>query len=123
MRIVILEEHVTLLGYHTDLEKYANACDLVASVSFREGMPLNIMEAMICGKPVVASYNRGHRELIRHGKNGYLVKANNPAVVCDRLMDLFEDEDLQKQFSVNAKKMVRPYLMRSVEKELRKIYL
>ena len=118
-----LEEHVVLLGYHTDLEKYTNACDIVASVSFREGMPLNIMEAMICGKPVVASYNRGHRELIKHGKNGYLAQPDNIGDICDKLLDLIEDQELCDRFSKDAKKRIQPYLMRSVEKNLKKIYL
>lgn len=118
-----LQPYVEFLGYHTDLEKYANACDIVASVSFREGMPLNIMEAMICGKPIVASYNRGHRELVRDGKNGYLVKANDVEELANKLVELLEDDALCKRFSENAKESVKPYLMRSVEKELKSIYL
>ena len=117
-----LSKNVKLLGYHTDLEKYVNACDIVASVSYREGMPLNIMEAMICGKPIVASYNRGHRELIRHEKNGYLVAADSPEEISNKLLELLEDEETRETFSRRSKKIVEPYLMRNVEMELRKIY-
>ena len=35
------------------------------------------MEAMICGKPVIASDNRGHRELIKNNENGKLIKLDN----------------------------------------------
>ena len=66
-----LEETVKLLGYRTDLEKVVPAVDLVVSCSRREGMPLNIIEAMLCKKPVAASHNRGHDELVQEGASGY----------------------------------------------------
>ena len=49
-----------MLGYRTDLEMITPAVDLVVSCSFREGLPLNILEAELCKKPVIASKNRGH---------------------------------------------------------------
>lgn len=117
-----LESYIKLLGYHTDLEKYANACDIVASVSFREGMPLNIMEAMVCGKPIIASYNRGHRELVQNGETGLLVKADDVQELSNKLVQLLEDEELCKYFSENAMESVQPYLMKNVKKELEEIY-
>ena len=53
------------------------------SCSKREGLPLNIVEAMLSGTPVVASVNRGHRELIQNGKNGFLIDVND----CERIAD------------------------------------
>ena len=52
-----LEDVVKLLGYRTDLEKVVPAVDLVVSCSKREGMPLNIIEAMLCKKPVVMPFH------------------------------------------------------------------
>ena len=57
-----LEKHVLLLGYRTDIEWFIQACDLVVSVSLREGLPVNILEAMYCKKAVIVSDNRGHRD-------------------------------------------------------------
>ena len=37
--------------------------DVAVASSLREGLPVNIMEAMACGLPVIATDNRGHREL------------------------------------------------------------
>ena len=59
-----LSEQVCMLGYRTDLEKITPVVDLVVSCSYREGLPLNILEAMLCGKAVIASVNRGHNELV-----------------------------------------------------------
>ena len=70
-----LNDIVTMLGYRTDLEKVIPAVDVVVSCSYREGMPLNIIEAMLCERPIVASHNRGHDELIEDGKTGFLIDA------------------------------------------------
>lgn len=69
-----LRDVVRFLGYRTDLERVVPAVDLVVSCSHREGLPLNIVEAMLCGKPVIAADNRGSRELVIHTKSGYLFK-------------------------------------------------
>ena len=72
-----LEERVVFLGYTRELQQYLQVCDLELACSYREGLPLNVTEAMLCGKPVVASDNRGHRELIRDGINGYLINPDD----------------------------------------------
>lgn len=50
-----LQSYVEFLGYRTDLERYANIADVIVSCSYREGLPMNIVEGMLLGKPVVAS--------------------------------------------------------------------
>lgn len=68
-----LTENIKMLGYVTNLQEYQKIADVSVSCSKREGLPLNIVEAMLSGTPVVASVNRGHRELIQNGKNGFLI--------------------------------------------------
>ena len=117
-----LEDTVRLIGYRTDLEWYTNSCDLVISASFREGMPLNIMEAMICGKPVIASKNRGHRELVKDDVNGFLVNADDAEAFAQRAEMLMRDEQTRSRIVAEAAKRVQPYTMKCVEKELKSIY-
>lgn len=117
-----MQDYVRMLGYRTDLQNFTNACDLVVSASFREGMPLNIMEAMICTKPVAASDNRGHKELVQDGKTGFLYKADDSAALAGIIERLMEDCNLRKQLGEFGHRAVEPYLNRNVEKELRSIY-
>ena len=65
------------LGYRTDLEKLVPAVDAVVSCSKREGLGLNVIEAMLCKKPVVAAINRGHVELVDNGVTGYLLQSED----------------------------------------------
>ena len=66
---------VDFLGYRNDIAKILSVCDIAVASSLREGLPVNIMEAMACGLPVIASENRGHKELIQNGVNGWISRS------------------------------------------------
>lgn len=117
-----LEKYIKFLGYRTDLEKYVNACDIVVSASRREGLPMNIMEAMICGKPVVASNNRGHNELIVDNETGFLVSPFEEYDYANKIELLIENEVIREKISEEAKKRIGIYASINVARELRKIY-
>ena len=70
-----LVENVSFLGNQSasSLVSYYNACDLICLPSFSEGFPTVIIEALLCGTPVVASRVGGVAEVITDGKNGYLI--------------------------------------------------
>lgn len=114
--------HVRLIGYHTDLQKYVHMCDIVASASFREGLPLNIAEGMFCSKPVVASNNRGHHELVADGKNGYLVKAEDSAGFAEKLIYLCRHSEKRTDMGSTGYQKSVPYWDVNVLKELKEIY-
>ena len=117
-----LEDNVRLLGYRTDLEKITPAVDLVISCSYREGLPLNILEAMLCKKPVVASSNRGHRELVKEGYNGYIVKADAAEEYADRIRKIYDESETAKKMGEYGWRIAQAYTVESVKKELEKIY-
>lgn len=117
-----LEEQVCLLGYRTDLEMITPAVDLVVSCSHREGLPLNILEAMLCRKAVVASINRGHNELVENGVTGYLVQADDSEAYADKIFLLYNDRFLSEQMGAAGYKKAQLYTTESVKKELEEIY-
>lgn len=117
-----LEDNVRLLGYRTDLEKITPAVDLVISCSYREGLPLNILEAMLCKKPVVASSNRGHRELVKDGYNGYIVKADAAEEYADRIRKIYSESETIEKMGESGWRIAQAYSVESVKKELKKIY-
>lgn len=114
-----LSEKVSLLGYTTQLEKYMQVCDAVIACSYREGLPLNVMEAMLCGKPIVASRNRGHNELIQEGVNGFLVEADDAEGYAERICEVLGKND--EVWKKNRDRMY-PFTDKNVTDELRSLY-
>lgn len=74
---VDLTSSVFFLGQRRDACDVMRACDLYVSASSIEGMPFNIIEAMGCGKCVLASDIKGHTDLIEDGKTGFLFDFGN----------------------------------------------
>ncbi len=115
-----LEQNVRMLGYCTYLEKYQRITDVLVACSKREGLPLNLVEAMLTGNPVVASVNRGHRELIRDAENGYLVQSVEE--MSERVLEILTDAELKIQIGSAARDYAHDYGFVNVEKELKEIY-
>ncbi len=122
INVLNLNDSVKLLGYCTDLENYINVSDLVVSVSKREGLGLNIIEAMLCGKAVVASNNRGHSELIINNKTGIVLSEYSVNSLASEIIKLINNTELKREFENTAKTAVQPYLCENVEEELKGIY-
>lgn len=117
-----LEQNVIFLGYCTRLEQYQSVCDIVVSCSRREGLPLNIVEAMLSANPVVATKNRGHCELIDHGETGYLIDIDNVNELYYYIDILLSDNDKLSGIGNNAYHFAKSYSSGKVKKELEKIY-
>jgi len=117
-----LEKSITMLGYVTNLQDYQHISDILVSCSKREGLPLNVIEAMMSGNPCVLTENRGHRELVNDGKNGCLVKADDYTAMTERILGIFDDPKRAQELSENALEFSRQYSFENVKKELRKIY-
>lgn len=117
-----LQQNVHMLGYVTNLQEYQHAADALVACSYREGLPLNVVEAMLSGNAVVASYNRGHRELIHDGETGYLVPINNAEAMSNRLLELFSNPSRKQYIEQAAQSYAQNYGFESVKQELQTIY-
>lgn len=117
-----VERYITFLGYKTNLENFANIADVVVSCSFREGLPMNIAEAMWLAKPIVVSPNRGHRELIEDKKTGLIVDPLNCENLTNNIVYVLEHENESRQLGQAAKQASALYTDESIKQELYKIY-
>lgn len=76
-----LSKHVRFLGHIDNMPDFFASCDVVVLTSPErsiEGSPNALLEAMSMARPVVASNIGGIPELLTHGKQGYLVRPDNP---------------------------------------------
>jgi len=77
-----------LLGFRTDVPDVLAAMDVVAFSSLWEGLGRALTEAVMIGKPVVATAVNGVPDLVVEGENGHLTTAGQPAQLADRILDL-----------------------------------
>ncbi|MCY9660260.1 glycosyltransferase family 4 protein [Paenibacillus chondroitinus] len=118
-----VEHQVDFLGYRDDIHLILPMCDVAVASSLREGLPVNMMEAMACALPVVASSNRGHRELVLNDNNGWIVEPNDYEVMAMRIKQLAQSKDLRSKLGDHGRNMVEiRYAIQTVLNEKRSIY-
>lgn len=117
-----LEKNVQMIGYVTNLQDYQHIVDVQVCCSKREGLPLNVVESMLSGNPVVASLNRGHRELIRNGETGYIVDVDDSDAMAEKVMLMLQDDKQKQYIEKNAIEFAQQYTFDNVKKELKAIY-
>lgn len=113
---------IDFLGYRDDLKQLIPMCDVAVSASLREGLPLNIMEAMASGLPVVASRNRGHEELIAEGATGFIVEPGDVDSFASRLLLLHRFRETRARMGAAGLERVKGYSLDRVQEELRELY-
>ncbi len=76
-----------------EMVDWLNAADLLVLPSHSEGRPNVVLEAMACGRPVIASRVGGVPELVTDGITGRLVAAGDSAELSEAIRDLMGDKD------------------------------
>ena len=117
-----MQDNIQMLGYCTNLQDYQHITDVLVSCSKREGLPLNVVEAMLSRTPVVASVNRGHKELIKDGQNGFLVDSSDVDAMGNRVIALLGNDGLSQEMEMKAEVYAKNYGFVNVKAELGKIY-
>lgn len=117
-----VKERVDFFGHRDDAQELVKLSDICAASSLREGLPVNIMEAMACGLPVVAADNRGHRALVNNGIDGFIVKPNDIDDMAEKINLLLSDKKIYNEFSNNACKNIKRFSQESVVVQMSEIY-
>lgn len=118
-----LDDYVRMLGYRDDVFDLLNISDMAVSTSKQEGLPVNIIEAMYMGLPIIATDCRGNRDLIKDGINGCLIHINDYRTLIEKIIELSENKEMCEIYSKNNKNDVRKYLFGDIITKVEKIYL
>ena len=106
-----IDDVVTFLGKRDQdtLQYYYSAAIAVVVPSHYESFGLVALEAMACGRPVVASETGGLAFLVRDNETGFHVPAGDAPALADRLRRLVEDEVLRTRLGRQAAEYARSY--------------
>lgn len=117
-----MEGCVRLLGYRTDIPDIIHAADLFVFPSFREGLPVSMMEAMSSGLPVVASRVRGNVDLIVNGENGFLLDPSDDVKWGQLIARMKRHSDKCKKMGDKNRKKMLSYDKKEIREQLASIY-
>lgn len=117
-----VRERVHVLGYRRDIPDLLAASDAAALVSYREGLPRAVMEAMAAGKPVIGTDIRGIRDLVADGVTGMLVPVGDAEATAHALHQLCSNRELASAMGEAGVQRIVDYGLPAVIGEMDAIY-
>ncbi len=89
-----------------DLPAVYSRSTITLAPTIYEPLGIRILEAMSCGKPVIASRIGGITEIIEHGKNGLLISPGDYVSLANAIVSLLSDGDLLTSMGKKARQRV-----------------
>ncbi len=119
-----LTKEVIFLGRieHRLLPKYYQNADVYVSASFNEGMSNTMLEALACGLPIIATETGGTEEMVKVGRNGFVIKMKSAEEIANKIKILQEDFELWKKMSENSRHLAEKMSWENIAKQYFKLY-
>ncbi|HFC9289288.1 glycosyltransferase family 4 protein [Clostridium perfringens] len=125
-----LKNNFKLLGFRTDVNELINISNIGILLSYREGLPRNIMELMANGKKVIATNVRGCRDLVCNDNIGTLVNIGSFKETAEAIERYYLDDKSREKVYEAYKfsdyeygvRYIELYDIENVVKELKSIY-
>lgn len=117
-----IEKQVHLLGFRTDAKEWLTVADVFVFPSFREGLPVSLMEAMAAGLPVVATKIRGTTDLIVPGKGGYLHGTTQVEQIAQSISELLNNDRTRGEMGKYNKMVIQKFSITKVQEIMKTIY-
>jgi glycosyltransferase involved in cell wall biosynthesis len=107
-----------------DIASLVGIMDVLVHLSFREGLPRALPQALAAGRPVVAYDCDGAREVCLEEKTGFLVPLGNRTVLTERLLTLLRQPELRTRFGQYGRDFVRgSFSVQRMVDDLHALYL
>ena len=117
-----VDPFVTFMGIRSDVPYLLSQSDLFVLSSLWEGFPTVVMESMVCETAVIATDIPGTRELVVHGKNGWLVPPRDPASLSEAIVAALANSEARKTVVGQAKQDVQQFFIDNICQEYLRLY-
>lgn len=97
-----LQDAVYWLGQRSDIPDILGALDVMALPTFKEALPLSILEGMMCGLPVIASAVDGIPEMVIDGETGCLTQPGDVKSLANAISSLAGDQQRCKSYGATG---------------------
>lgn len=115
-----LQDNIKVLGRRRDINEILSITNIYLASSLREGLPVNVIEALYKSLPIIARDNRGHRELVKNEINGFIIY--NKKELINRIENIINDKKSILIYQNNSKNIAQKYLFDNVNNEIKRIY-
>jgi len=88
------------------LYKYYSQGSVFVIMSIEEGLAMVQPQAMACGLPVICTTNSGGEDIIRHGKDGFIIPIRDVEALKDKILYLYKNPEICKAMGQSAKQRV-----------------
>jgi glycosyltransferase involved in cell wall biosynthesis len=88
------------------LPAYYSLMDVFVHPSLRDGMPNALLEAMACGKPVIATPVGGMLDVVKDGENGIFIPVNDADALANAIQEVLENAELRNRLGNAARQTV-----------------
>lgn len=113
---------INFLGFRKDVKDIVAASDIICSMSYREGLPRNIMEGMAQGKPFIVTDIRGNRDIIKNDQNGFIIPINNYQKTAEKIEELMTNREKKSEITEKNFIDVNKFSIEKIIKNMEKIY-
>lgn len=96
--------YVTKVEYSNSMESIYSSAQVVCLPSYREGIPLALIEASSCGRAIVTTDAPGCRSIVEYGNNGLLVPVGDSEQLSKAIEKILLDANLRKQMESHSRK-------------------
>ncbi|MBI5643651.1 MAG: glycosyltransferase [Deltaproteobacteria bacterium] len=116
-------DRVLVLGGRSDIPELLSIMDIFCLTSFKEGLPISLIEAMFAGLALVGTEVEGIKYMIAPDKNGYLVKIGDVEGLKNRLLHLLDNEQLRQRFGRESRSRAQIYSIGRCVTEYQNLFL
>lgn len=106
-----MDKRVLFPGRVKNMAAWYRIADAAVTASRSEGLPFNVMEAMYCGLPVVASRVKGHTDLVDDGRTGLLYPYRDVQGCAGKIRRLLENPELCGKMGASAAESVNRFCL------------
>lgn len=118
-----LAEKVMFAGRRTDVKSLYHAFDIFALVSYAEGLPMAMLEAMAEKIPVVVSSVGAIPDVIDDGKNGLIVEPGNIESISKAILSLLDNDDMRMRMGASGYlTIVEKYSSQRMARDYERLY-
>lgn len=113
-----LREKIDLTGLKVNPFAFLAKAHVFVLSSSAEGFPNVLVEAMICGCPVISTdCQSGPAEIIKNNENGILVPVNDKKAMSEAMINLLGDAEMRTAFRVQGQKCARNFNLDSIVRQ------